>query len=868
MKMASQRFCLRWNNHQSNLLSVFDQLLHAETFTDVTLAVDGQYLKAHKMVLSACSPYFNALFLNHPEKHPIVILKDVPYADMKSLLDFMYRGEVSVDQERLTAFLRVAESLRIKGLTEVNDDKPSNSEPTPQPPQLQRIQPYTVQQQQRHKSHQSSSMNSSNSNNAQNSASQQQQHQQQQQQLQQQQQQSLLSSALAQMPKRKRGRPRKLSGSDDGDYDEFDGEMGDGKMCNDSYSGNDDGSDDNQRDSGNNDDMNESRDSVSPSKKSKQQLKDIRNQQQQDDNSTSVHLITSTPELSQRLFGVNKNNFNNTTAIPITTTTASTNNSNSTLISLQAQTQNTTATKIASIEFNEALTAHLPTVLGLKIKSNLQNATQTAGQQQQQQQQQLQQQQHAQQQQQQQQISTVPISTNPNSLLKQQLRAGLKELIDVTITNATTTNTLSQQTAPSSTNANHLETQEACSALQSLANVAERQAQNNIQPPSANNLHHQFLLHMAANPILKSSGEFFHQQNALLMREEEHNLDLLMDQSDKSDPEMLTLADENAGLDYSTGNETGGGNQTGCNEQLESSANSGNNNNTGGSNNTTPRAKNSSNKPVQRRRIRRKAQSSLDDQAEQLTEMSVRGLDLFRYASINEGVYQCTECAKENMQKTFKNKYSFQRHAFLYHEGKHRKVFPCPLCGKEFSRPDKMKNHMKMTHESFVAKEIQNFNPLNYLITAAGEIQASFNAPNNNTQTQSNVVNTPQPLLNQLQANNPALSIMINNNDNNEEGLNLTQQQQKQQQQQENLNDFNLHKPLKFPTDIEIKNEIVISPSPSPPPTTSSANTANFSSTTISTPISLAETLSLLKTSVQTTTTTAQLNAQRLEEVK
>lgn len=48
--MASQRFCLRWNNHQSNLLSVFDQLLHAETFTDVTLAVEGQYLKAHKVI--------------------------------------------------------------------------------------------------------------------------------------------------------------------------------------------------------------------------------------------------------------------------------------------------------------------------------------------------------------------------------------------------------------------------------------------------------------------------------------------------------------------------------------------------------------------------------------------------------------------------------------------------------------------------------------------------------------------------------------------------------------------------------------------------------------------------------------------------
>lgn len=153
------------------------------------------------MVLSACSPYFQALFINHPEKHPIVILKDITFADMKSLLDFMYRGEVSVDQERLTAFLRVAESLRIKGLTEVNDDKPEKTEPTtqtqPQPPQLQRIQPFaamqtsTVQQQQQRKAQ---GMMLSN---------------------------PLLGSALTQ-PKRKRGRPRKLSGSSNGnDFDDY-----------------------------------------------------------------------------------------------------------------------------------------------------------------------------------------------------------------------------------------------------------------------------------------------------------------------------------------------------------------------------------------------------------------------------------------------------------------------------------------------------------------------------------------------------------------------------------------------------------------------------------------------------------------------
>lgn len=69
----SQRFCLRWNNHQSNLLAVFDQLLTSEAFVDVTLAVEGQMLRAHKMVLSACSPYFQ-VFINYLKKKIYEIL--------------------------------------------------------------------------------------------------------------------------------------------------------------------------------------------------------------------------------------------------------------------------------------------------------------------------------------------------------------------------------------------------------------------------------------------------------------------------------------------------------------------------------------------------------------------------------------------------------------------------------------------------------------------------------------------------------------------------------------------------------------------------------------------------------------------------
>ncbi|CAL1680052.1 unnamed protein product [Lasius platythorax] len=47
--MAGQHYCLRWNNYQSNVTSVFHQLLQTEAFVDVTLACNEASLKAHKV---------------------------------------------------------------------------------------------------------------------------------------------------------------------------------------------------------------------------------------------------------------------------------------------------------------------------------------------------------------------------------------------------------------------------------------------------------------------------------------------------------------------------------------------------------------------------------------------------------------------------------------------------------------------------------------------------------------------------------------------------------------------------------------------------------------------------------------------------
>ncbi|GLH11902.1 Longitudinals lacking protein, isoforms H/M/V [Gryllus bimaculatus] len=116
-KMDSEdQFCLQWNDHKSTLVTVFESLLESGTLVDCSLAAEGQFLKAHKVVLSACSPYFELLFSEHKEKHPILILKDVKFQELKALMDYMYRGEVNIPQDRLRALLETAESLQIKGL--------------------------------------------------------------------------------------------------------------------------------------------------------------------------------------------------------------------------------------------------------------------------------------------------------------------------------------------------------------------------------------------------------------------------------------------------------------------------------------------------------------------------------------------------------------------------------------------------------------------------------------------------------------------------------------------------------------------------------------------------------------------------------
>ncbi|XP_055704659.1 modifier of mdg4-like isoform X36 [Phlebotomus papatasi] len=118
-------FSLCWNNFNTNLSAGFHESLVNGDLVDVTLAAEGQLVKAHRLVLSVCSPYFRKMFTNMPaNQHAFVFLKDVTHSALKELIQFMYCGEVNVKQEALPAFISTAEALQIKGLTDSGDSAP------------------------------------------------------------------------------------------------------------------------------------------------------------------------------------------------------------------------------------------------------------------------------------------------------------------------------------------------------------------------------------------------------------------------------------------------------------------------------------------------------------------------------------------------------------------------------------------------------------------------------------------------------------------------------------------------------------------------------------------------------------------------
>lgn len=118
--------CYKLNWKQSPPLSrLLPSFLNSEYFSDVSLVCEGQTLKCHKIILSCYSDYFKDIFLsNIKNSHPIIVINDKSFNDLKAVISFLYAGEVMVPKSQMSEFLDIAKSFCIKGLT----GSPINSE--------------------------------------------------------------------------------------------------------------------------------------------------------------------------------------------------------------------------------------------------------------------------------------------------------------------------------------------------------------------------------------------------------------------------------------------------------------------------------------------------------------------------------------------------------------------------------------------------------------------------------------------------------------------------------------------------------------------------------------------------------------------
>ena len=123
--MQADHYSLKWSELPGEAFSSFRQLRERGLFVDVACSVSGEVFRAHQIVLVACSPYFERILVpledgegafDLTNRYPVLVMNEEDPSIFRLILDFMYRGETEVPSVKLAEFLRLAETLEVKGL--------------------------------------------------------------------------------------------------------------------------------------------------------------------------------------------------------------------------------------------------------------------------------------------------------------------------------------------------------------------------------------------------------------------------------------------------------------------------------------------------------------------------------------------------------------------------------------------------------------------------------------------------------------------------------------------------------------------------------------------------------------------------------
>uniref|UniRef100_U3IWA8 BTB domain-containing protein n=2 Tax=Anas TaxID=8835 RepID=U3IWA8_ANAPP len=104
--------------HAEQILQTLNSYRQSGIFTDVVLLIDGQEFPCHRATLSANSTYFRAMFGgNLKEGHQNIInIQKISASTMSLLLDYMYGGNIVIQEDNVEGILELSDLLQISKL--------------------------------------------------------------------------------------------------------------------------------------------------------------------------------------------------------------------------------------------------------------------------------------------------------------------------------------------------------------------------------------------------------------------------------------------------------------------------------------------------------------------------------------------------------------------------------------------------------------------------------------------------------------------------------------------------------------------------------------------------------------------------------
>lgn len=102
--------------HALNMLTLMREMHSRQTLCDVALLVQGQTIHAHRLVLAACSPYFNAMFTSNLKEcqEETITLCEHDSESIQEIVNFAYSGKLDLTENNVQALLNAACLLQIE----------------------------------------------------------------------------------------------------------------------------------------------------------------------------------------------------------------------------------------------------------------------------------------------------------------------------------------------------------------------------------------------------------------------------------------------------------------------------------------------------------------------------------------------------------------------------------------------------------------------------------------------------------------------------------------------------------------------------------------------------------------------------------